>query len=147
MPNYPLHANPARTLCLHAGRRWRRVGELRRCGMRSLVTLNLMKPFLVFLVAASGCVHHTPGQLAARSTRNYSDPLCVRPSGFCPEMSHGLKCALLPSDSREIWDGRWQATDVPPGDYQTQEVRNLVREGWWLLRSSTLPNGSMVGSV
>ena len=108
---------------------------------------------LALILTAAGCAHRGSYHATTLPSPPSLPPtvalaqVCMRPSGLCTELVHGLHCALMPVDAREVWSGRWSATAIPPSDYQTQELRNLVRAGWWFTRPSTLPDGRIVGSV
>ncbi len=109
--------------------------------------MNANNALVAILIFASGCAHHAAIQVAAPPAWTSPHQLCMRPSGFCTETFHGFRCALLPSDTREVWSGRWHAMAVAPSDYQTQEVRNLIRSGWWYTCPSYTPDGRITDSV
>jgi len=75
----------------------------------------------------------------------HRDSACMRPSGICPQPAHGLHCAVLPNEMR-VPGQQWWATTVRQGDLQTLEIRELVREGWWILDPSPF-RGQILGPV
>src|SRR5688572_17914419 len=105
-----------------------------------------MNPGLTTAIAAmvlSGCVHqpkHNPaGRVVATPADTpashismfHRDSACMRPSGICPQPTHGLHCAVLPNEMK-LPGQQWWATTVRQGDLQTLEIRELAREGWWI---------------
>src|SRR5678815_4479301 len=107
---------------------------------------------VALLIVCTGCAHRishhevTPqaAPLPSPPSVVLAEP-CMRPSGVCTRLVHGLNCAVLPADAREVWSGLWKANWILSGDYQTQELRNLVRDGWWFRPPDTLPDGRIAG--
>ena len=69
----------------------------------------------------------------------------MRPDGICTKVFHGLHCAYIPINERPL--GREFILEaIPPSDYQTQEVRNLVRRGYWIASVPSTLDGQITGS-
>lgn len=109
---------------------------------------------LTVVIIGTGCAqrnaHHVTNAQASPPSSARTGVLsevCLRPSGVCTRLKHGVNCAFLPFDEKEVWSGTWYATTIEPGDYQPQELRNYVCDGWWFKVPSTLPDGRISGPI